>query len=117
MNRSFWRQMARCALFGLSILICFFELANAQQTLGGILGTIADSGGATVSHVKVELVSNGTGLTRSVIGKPNGDFAFSDLPVGSYTLTFTHDGFDTSKYDAVIVQADRKTTLDRKSVV
>jgi hypothetical protein len=27
-------------------------------------------------------------------------------------LTFTHVGFDTSKYDAVIVQADRKTTLN-----
>jgi hypothetical protein len=112
MNQSFWRQAARCALFGFYVLISFSKLANAQQTLGGILGTIADSSGATVSHVKVELVSNGTGLTRSVIGKPNGDFAFSDLPAGSYTLTFTHDGFDTSKYDAVIVQADRKTTLN-----
>ena len=91
MNQSFWRQAARCALFGFYVFISFSKLANAQQTLGGILGTIADSSGATVSHVKVELVSNGTGLTRSVIGKPNGDFAFSDLPAGSYKLTFTHD--------------------------
>ena len=112
MNQSFWRQTARCVLFGLCILISFSELANAQQTLGGILGTITDSSGATVSQVRIELVSSATGLTRSVISKTNGDFAFSDLSAGSYTLTFTHDGFDTSKYDAVIVQADRKTTLN-----
>src|ERR1700733_1032725 len=105
MNQSFWRQMACCVLFGLSILISSSELADAQQTLGGILGTITDSSGATVPHVKIELVSNATGLTRSALGKTNGDFAFSDLPTGSYTLTFTHDGFDTSKYEAVIVQA------------
>jgi hypothetical protein len=112
MNQSFWRHMARCTLFGLSILVSSNHLADAQQTLGGILGTITDSSGAVVSSVKAELVSNTTGLTRSVLGKANGDFAFSDLPAGSYTLTFTHDGFDTSKYDGVIVQADRKTTLN-----
>lgn len=104
--------MARCALFGLSILIGFSELASAQQTLGGILGTVADGSGAAISQVKVQLVSNATGLTRSVTGKVNGEFALSDLPAGSYTLTFTHDGFETSKYDTVTVQADRKTTLN-----
>lgn len=112
MNQSFWRQTVRCALFALCILTSSNELADAQQTLGGILGIITDSSGAAISKVKVELVSNSTGLSRSVVGKPNGEFAFSDLPAGGYTLTFTHDGFDTSKYDAVIVQADRKTTLN-----
>jgi hypothetical protein len=90
MKQIIWRQMAWCALIGLGIVISSSELADGQQTLGGILGTIADSSGATVSEVKVELVSNSTGLTRSVIDKNNGDFAFSDLPAGSYIYAHLH---------------------------
>ena len=112
MKLSFWRRAAGCGLLGLSVLFSSFQLANAQQTLGGILGTITDASGSVVSDVKAELVSNTTGLTRSVVGKANGEFAFSDVPAGTYTLTFAHDGFETSKFDGVIVQADRKTTLN-----
>src|SRR6202035_4250999 len=97
---------------GLSVLFSSIQIANAQQTLGGILGTITDSSGAVVSGVKAELVSSATGLKRSVVGQSNGEFAFSDLPAGAYTLTFAHDGFDSEKFDGVVVQADRKTTLN-----
>lgn len=112
MKQSFWRRAARCGLLGLSVLFISIHFANAQQTLGGILGTITDSSGATVSDVKAELVSSTTGLKRSVVGHANGEFAFSDVPAGTYTLTFAHDGFETSKFDGVIVQADRKITLN-----
>lgn len=114
MKQSSWRRAAWCVLFGLSVLFSSIQFANAQQTLGGIIGTITDSSGAVVSGVKAELVSSTTGLKRSVVGQSNGEFAFSDLPAGIYTLTFAHDGFDSEKFDGVVVQADRKTTLDVK---
>jgi hypothetical protein len=112
MKQSFWSRVAWCGLLALIVLFSSNQPASAQQTLGGILGTVTDSSGAVVPAVKAELVSKTTGLKRSVVVKANGEFAFSDLPAGSYTLTFTHEGFDTSKYDGVVVQADRKTTLN-----
>jgi Carboxypeptidase regulatory-like domain len=112
MKPKFWRSVALCSLFALNVLFCFNKPAAAQQTLGGILGTVTDSSGAVVPAVKAELVSKTTGLKRSVVVKANGEFAFSDLPAGTYTLTFTHEGFDRSTYDGVLVQADRKSTLN-----
>ena len=86
--------------------------ATAQQTLGGIVGTVTDGSGAAVPSTKAALVSDTTGLSREVTGKANGEFAFSDLPAGSYTLTFTHDGYETSKHENVLVQADRVSTVN-----
>ncbi len=112
MKQPFWRSAALFGAFVLGVLFCLNQTVSAQQTLGGIIGTITDSSGAVVSGAKALLVSSSTGLSRSVVAKANGEFAFSDLPAGSYTLTFTHEGFDTSKYDGVVVQADRKSTLN-----
>src|SRR5271168_5177468 len=112
MTTAYWRRLASYGLLALVALLLSRTPTIAQQTLGGILGTITDASGAVVSAVKAELVSDSTGLTRSVTAKSNGEFAFSDLPAGSYTLTFTHDGFETSRYSGVTVQADRTITLN-----
>jgi hypothetical protein len=112
MKQSFWSRIAWCGLLALIVLFSSNQPASAQQTLGGVIGNITDSSGAVISTVNAALVSNTTGLKRSVVGNTKGEFAFGDLPAGKYTLTFTHDGFDTSKYDGVVVQADRKTTLN-----
>jgi hypothetical protein len=112
MTTTYWRRIAACCLVAFAALLACSTPAFAQQTLGGILGTVTDTSGAVVPDVKAVLVSGTTGLSRSVAAKANGEFAFSDLPVGSYTLTFTRDGFETSKYEGVVVQADRVSTLN-----
>ncbi|MGA3046687.1 MAG: TonB-dependent receptor [Terracidiphilus sp.] len=112
MNQPFWRNIARCGVSALGILLWFNLLGAAQQTLGGIVGTVTDSSGAVVPAANAELVSTTTGLKRTLVVKSNGEFAFSDLPAGNYTVTFKHDGFDTATYDHVLVQADRKVTLN-----
>jgi hypothetical protein len=112
MTTTYWRRIAACCLVAFAALLACTTPAFAQQTLGGILGTVTDTSGAVVPDVKAVLVSDATGLSRSVAAKANGEFAFSDLPVGGYTLTFTRDGFETSKYEGVVVQADRVSTLN-----
>src|SRR3984885_5098617 len=112
MTTTYWRRIAACCAVAFAALVACTTPAFAQQTLGGILGTVTDTSGAVVQDVKAVLVSDATGLSRSVAAKANGEFAFSDLPVGSYTLTFTRDGFETSKHEGVVVQADRVSTLN-----
>src|ERR1700730_6614904 len=46
--------------------------ARAQQTLGGITGTVTDSSGALVADTTVTLVGDETKLTRSPRCHPNG---------------------------------------------
>jgi hypothetical protein len=111
MKHTFWRRFA-CGTLLCAASLLSPSFTHAQQTLGGILGTITDSSGAIVSATKADLVDAATGLSRSVTAKTNGEFAFSDLPAGTYAVTFTHDGYETSTYAMVVVQAGRVTTLN-----
>jgi hypothetical protein len=84
----------------------------AQQTLGGITGTITDTSGSAVPDTNVTAVQDSTGLTRTATSNSSGTYAFVNLPIGTYTLTYTRDGFDSSKYPDINVQADRTVTLN-----
>ena len=86
-------------------------VAGAQQTLGGITGTVADVSGSLVPGVLVTVVDEGTQLTRTATSNSNGAYAFVNLPIGAYTLTFQRDGFNTERFPHILVQADRTVTL------
>src|SRR5665213_3714382 len=70
--------------------------AQAQQTLGGITGTVTDTSGAVVSGATVTLVENDTKLNRTQTTSTTGSYLFVNLPIGTYTLTFTQAGFPVS---------------------
>lgn len=85
---------------------------QAQQTLGGITGTVTDKTGSVLPDTTVTLVGDQTALTRTQKSTANGSYDFVNLPIGTYTLTFTHDGFQTQKIPSIQVQADRTATLN-----
>jgi hypothetical protein len=82
-----------------------------QQTLGSITGTVSDRTGAVIQKADVTLVNNDTGLSKTAVSRTDGSFFFSDLPIGTYTLTFTKAGFKKEVHDQVLVQANRTTSL------
>src|SRR5208282_641712 len=51
-------------------------------------------------------------LTRVQKSNANGSYDFVDLPIGTYTLTFAHDGFQSEKIPSITVQADRTATIN-----
>ncbi len=111
-------MMNRIGLVVLLAAVCFwmaFSLvpcAQAQQTLGGITGTVTDKTGGVLPETVVTIVGDQTKLTRSQKTNANGSYDFVSLPIGTYTLTFTHDGFETQKVPSVTVQADRTATIN-----
>ena len=100
-------------IFAISVFVigCYCSTL-AQQTLGGITGTITDASGSTIPDANVTAVEDSTHLTRTATTNSGGSYAFVNLPIGSYTLTYTRDGFDSSKYPGINVQADRTVTLN-----
>jgi hypothetical protein len=86
--------------------------ASPQQTLGGITGTVTDSSGGVLADAVVTVVADATTLTRTQKTTSVGSYDFVNLPIGSYTLTFSHDGFETQRIPAIVVQADRTATLN-----
>ena len=86
--------------------------AGAQQTLGGVTGTVSDKSGSVLPDTAVTIVGDQTTLTRSQKTNSNGGYDFVNLPIGTYTVTVTHDGFQTERIPAILVQANRTATLN-----
>src|ERR1700677_1719422 len=85
---------------------------HAQQTLGGITGTVTDPSGGVLPDTAVTLVGDETKYTRELKANGAGLYDFVNLPIGTYTLTFRHDGFETFRVPSIAVQADRTATVN-----
>src|ERR1700736_1676399 len=88
-----------CARFAPYVVAGFLFLlsstASAQSTISGIA---RDSSGAVMSGVKVEAASEALiERSRTVTTNGEGRYAIVDVRPGSYSVTFTIDGFNTVK--------------------
>src|SRR5215469_14104964 len=96
----------------LCVLLSCPPHAGAQQTLGGITGTVTDSSGAVIPDATVTIVGDQTKLTRTLQTTDTGSYDFVNLPIENYTITFTHMGFQTLNIPSIQVQANRTATVN-----
>jgi hypothetical protein len=86
-------------------------MARAQQTLGSLNGTVLDASGAAVPDSTVTATDASIGVTRSTKAQGNGFFQIFNLPIGTYKVTATHEGFDTTQLQGIEVQEAQAKTL------
>jgi hypothetical protein len=84
----------------------------AQQTLGGLAGTVTDASSAVLVGAKVQLTGDSNGIALTTTSQHSGVYQFQNLPVGTYTLVFTQAGFDAERVSAVSVQENRTGTIN-----
>jgi len=84
----------------------------AQETTGGIQGTVKDASGAVVSHARV--VVRGTALVgdKSLDTDATGYYRFANLPPGAYSLEVTAKGFKTTKREGLRIETGHLPTVD-----
>jgi len=102
-------------VFGLACVALMLYLsisAAAQQTLGGVTGTVSDKSGSVLPNATVTVVADETKLTRTQKTNGNGAYDFVNLPIGMYTVTVSLDGFQSERLPAILVQANRTATLN-----
>jgi len=104
------RTILTISLIAVLALVCP-PFANAQETLGSITGLVTDASGSILPGTEISAVGEQTGLKRNQMSGSNGFYIFQDLPIGTYTLTFTRDGFKTQRFPGIAVQANRTVTL------
>src|SRR6516164_6780575 len=107
-SSQFFRRAAVVMIVGLSF---FTHLASAQQTLGSLNGMVTDSSGAVVANASVKARAVATNLSVNATSKSDGSFSIADLPIGTYEVTFTKDGFQKAVYPEIIVRGDRTATV------
>jgi Carboxypeptidase regulatory-like domain len=96
------------------LLVMCVVSVQAQNFRGGISGSVTDSSGAAVPNATVKAVDDGTGATYDTISSSAGDFNYTNLPIGTYTVIVTTTGFGTEKYDKVSVTAGANYNLSVK---
>lgn len=78
--------------------------AMAQDvTASSLSGTVTDSEGNTVTGAQVVIESVDRGFSRSTSTSSSGTFSVPALPVGTYNVTITADGFSTTRSENVVV--------------
>ena len=87
----------------LVVVLLLTAVALGQSFRGGILGTITDATGASVPDAKVTATNNGTGLVRESATDADGNYTFTELPLGSYFVTATKQGFRTETVTSITV--------------
>ena len=84
-----------------ALALIFSVGAWAQTQSATISGTISDPSGAVVPGVSVTVVSQGTGLKRSVVTGTAGEYRFAGLPTGTYSLRLEKPGFQSQVREGV----------------
>jgi len=102
---------SRLLAFAAAVALCCSPLL-AQQTLGGITGEVTDASGGVIPNAKVKIVDEQTSLTRTTTTNESGTYNFVNLPIGTYTLSYTAEGYDVQKTEHITVQANRTATVN-----
>jgi Carboxypeptidase regulatory-like domain len=103
-----------CLLAGiLTTSVCRAQLT----TTGSINGTVTDASGAIVPGASVKVLSQNTGAARTVRTNTGGSFVVSGLPVDTYTVTVTKQGFRTYSETGIQLHPGTVTTISPRLVV
>ena len=104
---SFVRHLKSCALFLFSALTLL-----CQVDTGSIQGVARDTSGAVVPNVKVTLVNENMGTTLSTMTGSAGEYLFSPLKIGIYSVTAELRGFQRVDHSHVTVDVQQHVVVD-----
>src|SRR5262245_117410 len=91
-------------------LVLTASLTPAQiATTGQIVGVVQDQSGSVIPGVELQLQNEGTKAIQTATASADGGFVFPTVSPGSYTLTVTKQGFETTVYKGITVNAARTT--------
>jgi hypothetical protein len=85
-----------------AVAVLWPAAALAQE--GQIAGTVRDASDAVMPGVLVEVTSPALiEKVRSTTSDGNGQYRITNLPVGTYTVTFTLQGFTRQQHDSIVL--------------
>ena len=102
----------RSLVLVLSILVPTFVLAQSQATTGVIEGIVADSSGAVLPGVSVSLRNTDTNFEVTHITDADGRFRAVLLPLGTYEVRTTLEGFAPQVVKGISLGVGQTRTID-----
>src|SRR5690242_12868779 len=96
---------------GFALVLLLASQVPAQTLSGSISGTVVDQSDAVIPKVAVTLTNESTGETRKTVTSESGEFVFTAVPSGTYTVALEATGFKSLRRTGVNLSAVERLPL------
>jgi hypothetical protein len=108
-------RLAACAvLLTGCLLLPAARFASAQSTTADITGTVTDASGANIPNAKVTVTNLDTKETRTAQTSDVGDYTFTQLGPGTYSIQVSQTGFKSIIIPSISLSASDRAREDAK---
>jgi hypothetical protein len=104
-------------LLMLSLVLCFTLLAGApiafgQAVTATLVGTVNDSAGRPIDNARISITEQQTGIGHEQPTNASGNYVFTLLPPGIYSVSVAAPGFETKVIQGVSVPVNTTARVD-----
>src|SRR5688500_76738 len=110
------RSVQACLLISVFLLVTAAP-AHAQGDRGTITGQVTDQSDAIIPSASVKAIHVATNFERQVTTSNEGSYTITQLPVGSYVVIVTVQGFQTTTLENIEVTAGSTVRVDARLAV
>jgi hypothetical protein len=104
-------------LITLAAQFCLVLPAWGQEVTASIVGTVTDPSGAPINGAAVKATSVEQGTAFATKTNETGSYSITRIPVGSYTLEITAQGFQRTVYPPFTLVLNQAARVDAKMKV
>ena len=101
-----------CSLLLLVAASGAFQLAWGQEVTAAIVGTVDDPSGAPIKGAKVTATDTERGTVYQSETNESGSYNINRIPIGTYELKVTAQGFQTSVHQAFTLSLNQTARVD-----
>jgi Carboxypeptidase regulatory-like domain/TonB-dependent Receptor Plug Domain len=84
----------------------------AQFDSAEVLGTVKDNSGSAISKARMTLINQDTAIQAKTTSDDNGNFTFTNVKIGTYTVTAEAPGFSKAVANDVVVNVNARQRVD-----
>jgi hypothetical protein len=107
-HRSLRQLFTLFSLFAFVLATTLFSQSNS----GDVTGSVSDPSGAAVAGAMVTAVNEATGVKTTATANGEGTYRFTNLPIGSYTVTASAANFTAAALKGVAVDLNKVVTAN-----
>ncbi len=112
LRRTRWRMLGFTFLM---LGFCFLfsaQMASGQVDQGAINGVVKDPSGALIAGAQVTLTNTDTNFPLHGKSDAKGEYSFSPIKIGNYTVSASAPGFETTTQENVVVNIQDRLNID-----
>jgi Carboxypeptidase regulatory-like domain len=96
------------ALFFVTIVSLALNTAHAADFNARVRGTVTDPAGAVVPNARIVATNLATGVAFTTTSQADGGYFFAQLPIGTYKITITAQGFKVFSATGIKLSIDQE---------